>query len=156
MPLWDEEELTEAVDLLGLRDSLEPLDLGDDFPRFSNVMRYEKEELYRFDVFGGVGRACLGWDVRFVKTQLRFLKEAAMSINIWVNIAMVKHADAKEMYLEVYHDVPCDSLGKADLQLASEYVRILLFNRLQGLSEEKKQVLRSLPIVAGLGGLLLG
>ncbi|TMW58907.1 hypothetical protein Poli38472_007052 [Pythium oligandrum] len=134
MPLWETDELTEAVNVLGLRDRFEPLDLGDESPRPSDNRRSKMEEVYRFDVFGGVAHACLSVSADVVTGQHDLLKEA-----IDVAGTVDQGAMAQEMFHRVFHyDVSNDISSKPTLQLASEYVKTLLSQRVLGLNEKEK------------------
>ncbi|TMW63951.1 hypothetical protein Poli38472_014656 [Pythium oligandrum] len=122
MPLWEEDELTEAVEMLELRDQFERLDLGEEFPRPAGDLRYQKEEVYRFDVFGGVAHVCLSTRYEFVTDQLERLKDAIDAADTASTRAVFK---------------------RPTLQLASEYVKILLSLRILALSEEAKANLKN-------------
>lgn len=141
LPLWDAEELLDAVDMLQLSTVLGRLYV-DAFPRDDHG-RHVQEVMYRYDVFGGVARPCLSVKMEFVQLELNELKRAVDAVDIEAGAAMLKGDEPKEMRHRLYHCVPSDNLIFSTLKLASPYVTHLLCDQLEQMKDEDKERLKS-------------
>lgn len=141
MPLWDVKEVLDAVDALQLTSELGRLCV-DTFPR-DDCGRHNEEVVYRYNVFGGVARLCLGDDIEFVQRELEELNSAVNLVDIDAVTAMVNGDEPKEMRHELFHCVPSDNLIFLNLKLASPYIAQLLCDRLEHIKGEDKERLKS-------------
>lgn len=78
-PLWDQEELAEAADLLGLTNRLAKLQVPG-YPRCDSSW-HDQDVNYRYDVFGGVDCTFLSASMH-VDNQVLEIQEAVSQINL--------------------------------------------------------------------------
>lgn len=84
LPLWDAEELIDAVDVLDLSSKLAQLNVKK-FPRHKGS-RHTLDVAYRFDLFGGVARECLESDKLTLNRHIKALEQAIATIDLATGI----------------------------------------------------------------------
>lgn len=134
LPLWDAEELVDAVDVLDISSKLAQLNVKK-FPRRKGS-RHTLDVAYRFDLFGGVARECLESDKLTLNRHIKALEQAIATIDLATGIPRPKR---------VYDE---------NLKLASGYVTQLLRKQCSLINDEatthSKSIMELPPEAAAL------